>query len=185
MEDQQIIALLWQRSEEAIAALNEKFGTRLQHLSRNILSSDADAQECVNDTYLALWNAIPPERPESLKAYISRIVRNIAYNKTKANNTWKRRASFLTVGEEFLETIPDTADLAEQFEAARAGEIINEFLETLPAHERQVFVLRYYFGESVADVAEDMDFSVSKVKSLLMRTRNRLADRLGKEGIIV
>ena len=91
----------------------------------------------------------------------------------------------MTVGEEFLETVPDTADLAEQFEAARAGEIINDFLSSLPAHERQVFVLRYYFGESIPAVAEDMDFSVSKVKSLLMRTRNRLADRLGKEGIIV
>ncbi len=185
MTDEKIIEMLFERNETALGEIERKYSAFCHTVAANILTLREDREECVNDVLLALWNAIPPERPESLKAYISRIVRNIAYNKTKANNTWKRRASFMTVGEEFLETIPDTADLAEQFEAARAGEIINEFLETLPAHERQVFVLRYYFGESVADVAEDMDFSVSKVKSLLMRTRNRLADRLGKEGIIV
>lgn len=185
MTDERIIEMLFARDEAALGEIEKKYSAFCHTVAANILAIREDREECVNDVLLALWNAIPPERPESLKAYISRIVRNIAYNKTRAMGTWKRCASFLTLGDEFLETIPDTADLAEQFEASRAGEIINDFLASLPAHERQVFVLRYYFGESVNNVAEDMDFSVSKVKSLLMRTRQRLAQRLGKEGIIV
>lgn len=185
MKDERIIEMFFERNEDALRETQAKYSAFCHTVAANILALREDREECVNDVLLALWNSIPPERPRDLRAYISAIVRNIALNKTRSNNMWKRCANHMTVGEEFLETIPDNCDLAEQFEAARAGRIINEFLETLPKHEREVFVLRYYFGESIAAVAGDMGYSVSKVKSLLMRTRERLAKKLGKEGIIV
>ncbi|MBO5702374.1 MAG: sigma-70 family RNA polymerase sigma factor [Clostridia bacterium] len=185
MNDERIIELYFERDEQALSETQTKYENFCHTVAANILAIREDREECVNDVLLALWNSIPPERPHSLKSYIAKITRNLALNRTRAENRWKRCANYMTVGEEFLATIPDTADLCEQFEAARAGKIINEFLESLPEHERKVFVLRYYFGEDVSAVAEDMGFTVGKVKTLLMRTRDRLAARLGKEGIIV
>ncbi len=185
MNDERIIELYFERDEQALSETQTKYENFCHTVAANILAIREDREECVNDVLLALWNSIPPERPRSLKSYIAKITRNLALNRTRAENRWKRCANYMNVGEEFLAAIPDTADLCEQFEAARAGKIINEFLESLPEHERKVFVLRYYFGEDISAVAEDMGFTVGKVKTLLMRTRDRLAARLGKEGIIV
>ena len=185
MKDERIIELFFERNEDGLHQVQEKYEEFRHTVASNILALREDREECVNDALLALWNSIPPEKPQNLKAYIAKIVRNLALKRTRSSNMWKRCANYMTVGEEFLETIPDERDLAEQFEASRAAGIINDFLDSIPEHERQVFVLRYYFGESIPSVAEDMGFSTGKVKSMLMRTRNRLAERLGKEGIIV
>jgi RNA polymerase sigma-70 factor (ECF subfamily) len=185
MNDERIIEMYCSRDEQALKETQEKYESFCNTVAANILAIREDREECMNDVLLALWNSIPPERPHSLKAYIAKITRRIALNRTRAENRWKRCANYTAVGEEFLSSVNDGRDLAELFEAARAGRIINEFLETLPGHEREVFLLRYYFGETVAAVAEDMGFTVGKVKSILMRTRERLASRLGEEGIIV
>ena len=185
MKDDRIIELLFARDENALREADDKYRDFCHTVASNILSLREDREECINDMLLALWNNIPPERPRNLKSYIAKIIRNLALKRTRAGNVWKRCANYMTVGEEFLETIPDNCNLAEQFEAGRAGRIINELLQTLPEHEREVFVLRYYFGEAVADVANDMDFSVGKVKSILMRIRRKLADKLKKEGFIL
>ncbi len=185
MKDEKIIELLERRDQSALRAAEEKYGGFCHTVTSNILSMREDREECLNDMLLALWNNIPPEKPLNLKAYIAKIVRNLALKKTRSENVWKRTASFAELGAEFIEAIPDTCSLCEQFEAARAGRVINDFLETLPAHESDVFILRYYFGEKVECVAVDMGFTVGKVKSILHRTRRRLAEKLKKEGITV
>ncbi len=185
MNDERIIELLFERDEGALRGVEEQYGAFCHTVASNILSLREDREECLNDLLLALWNAIPPERPQSLKAYIAKIVRNLAMKKTRSENVWRRCKSFAEIGEDFLESIPDSYDLCEQFEAARAGEILNELLESLPEHERDVFVLHHYFGEKVTHVAADMGFSEGKVKTILFRTRRKLADKLQKEGILV
>lgn len=184
MRDDEIIDLLLDRREKALTEVQIKYEVFCHTVSSNILSMREDREECLNDMLLVLWNNIPPEKPQNLKAYIAKIVRNLALKKTRSENVWRRCANFADVGEEFLESIPDSVSLAEQFDATRAGKVINDLLEKLPQHEREVFVLRYYFGESVANVAEDMGFTVGRVKSILMRTRQKLAERLKKEGIL-
>lgn len=185
MHDEKIIELLFERDEKALAETQAKYGAFCRTIASNILSLREDREECLNDLLLALWNAIPPERPQCLKAYIAKIVRNLAMKKTRSENVWRRTSSFADIGEDFLESIPDSYDLCEQFESARAGEVVNEFLETLPEHERDVFVLHHYFGEKVANIAADMGFGEGKVKTILFRTRRKLADKLQKEGILV
>ena len=185
MKDDKIIEMLFERKEEALREVEKEYLGFCHTLASNILSMREDRDECINDMLLALWNNIPPEKPECLKSYIAKIIRNLALKRSRDTNVWKRSANFLTTGDEFLETIPDTRDLCEQFEAARAGRIINDFLETLPEHECDVFILRYYYGEEILAVAEDMGFTEGKVKSILFRTRQKLAEKLTKEGIIV
>ena len=185
MKDEQIIDLLNKRDESALRAAEEKYGAFCHTIAANILSMREDREECLNDMLLALWNNIPPEVPQSLKAYIAKIIRNLALKKTRSENVWKRTSSFAELGAEFIEAIPDSCDLSEQFEAARAGRIISKYLEKAPAHESDVFILRYYFGERVECIAADMGFTVGKVKTVLHRTRRRLAEKLKQEGIIV
>ena len=143
MKDEKIIELLERRDQSALRAAEEKYGAFCHTVTSNILSMREDREECLNDMLLALWNNIPPEKPLNLKAYIAKIVRNLAHKKTRSENVWKRTSSFAELGAEFIEAIPDTCNLCDQFEAARAGKIINEFLETIPAHESDVFILRY------------------------------------------
>lgn len=185
MQDEKIIQMLFERDEDALRGVEQKYGAFCRTVAANILSLCEDREECLNDLLLALWNAIPPERPQCLKAYIAKIVRNLAMKKTRSENVWRRCKSFTEIGEDLLESIPDSLDLCDQFESARAGEIINELLESLPEHERDVFVLHHYFGEKVAHVAADMGFSEGKVKTILFRTRRKLAEKLQKEGILV
>lgn len=185
MQDEKIIQMLFERDEGALRGVEQKYGAFCRTVASNILSLREDREECLNDLLLALWNAIPPERPQCLKAYIAKIVRNLAMKKTRSENVWRRCKSFAEIGEDFLESIPDSLDLCDQFESARAGEILNELLESLPEHERDVFVLHHYFGEKVAHVAADMGFSEGKVKTILFRTRRKLAEKLQKEGILV
>lgn len=185
MKDEKIIELLFKRDEEGLREVEREYRDFCHTVASNILSIREDRDECINDMLLALWNNIPPEKPNCLKSYIAKIVRNLALKRSRDANVWKRCANFLNTGDEFLETIPDTCDLCEQFEAARAGRIINAFLETLPEHECDVFVLRYYYGEEILAIAEDMSFTEGKVKSILFRTRQKLAEKLTKEGIIL
>lgn len=185
MTDKAIIELFFKRDEQALREVEREYLEFCHTVASNILSMHEDREECINDMLLVLWNNIPPERPRQLKSYIARILRNIAHKRTRDTNAWKKSSANLNMGEEFLETIPDSCDLCDQFEASRAGRTINEFLETLPEHECDVFVLRYFYGEEVLAIAEDMGFSEGKVKSILFRARQKLAKALTKEGIII
>ncbi len=185
MKEDKIIELFFARDEEALRQVEQQYGDLCNYVASNFLCMREDREECVNDTLLALWNSIPPERPRSLSAYISTLARNIAVNKSRANNAWKRGGGVQVISDEALSMIPDEKSLSELYEARFAGEIVNNFLGELTKSERKVFILRYWFDASDRQIADQTGFSHSKIKSMLARLRKRLAEKLGKEGIIV
>ena len=185
MKEDKIIELFFARDEEALRQVEQQYGDLCNYVASNFLCMREDREECVNDTLLALWNSIPPERPRSLSAYISTLARNIAINKSRANNARKRGGGVQVISDEALSMIPDEKSLSELYEARLAGEIVNNFLGELTKSERKVFILRYWFDASDRQIADQTGFSHSKIKSMLARLRKRLAEKLGKEGIIV
>ena len=185
MKDEKIIELFFARDEEALRQVEEKYGALCNYVASNFLCLHEDREECVNDTLLSLWNSIPPARPENLSAYVSATARNEAIDKSRANNAWKRGGGVQIVNDEILSLIPDDKSLADHYEASLTGRVINDFLETLCSSERRVFVLRYYFDADDRSISEQTGFSHAKIRSMLLRLRQRLAEKLGKEGIIV
>lgn len=180
MEDKQIVALLQQRSEDALHALAEKFGQRLTSLARNILDDEEDARECVNDTYLALWNAIPPEEPDPLSAYAFRVCKNTAISQLRRKNAAKRSEYTLSldelaecIGEDTLESLVDSRAL---------GQTIDRFLDTLPRQSRVLFLRRYWFGDGVTQLANALGMSQNAVSVRLNRIKGKLRSYLIKEG---
>ena len=182
MKDEKIIELFFTRDEEAIKATEQKYGALCHHIAENFLCIHEDREECVSDAMLELWNSIPPARPDDLCAYLAEIVRCRAIDRTRANNAWKRGGKVQIVSDELLSTIPDGTELSESYESTRAGEIINELLSSLGREERAVFVMRYWMSESIREIASRTGSTEGKIKMMLMRTRKKLAERLGKEG---
>lgn len=177
MDDAQIMELLWRRSEGAVSALNERFGPRLYRTAMNLLCNHHDAEECVNDTYLAVWKAIPPKRPEPLSAYVYRTGRNIALNRLRTNMAQKRGSCPLSL-EELTGCIP-----APCLEDGRAlGQAIDTWLDTLSQDNRVIFLRRYWFGDSVKDIAKTFAMTENAVSVRLNRTRDNLKAYLIKEG---
>ena len=185
MNDEKIIEMFFARDENAIKETEEKYTTLCHYVAKNYLSLREDREECINDAMLALWNSIPPAKPKSLSAFLSTTVRRIAISKSRAGNAWKRGGGVQLVNDEILSLIPEEKSLAEYFEAALAGRVINDFLGTLTGGERKVFLLRYFFDADEHQISEQTGFSQSKIRSMLWRLRKRLAERLEKEGIIV
>ena len=185
MDDARIVTLYWDRSDDAIPETALKYGSYLTSISYNILASREDAEECVNDALLALWNNIPPEKPDNLCAYIARLVKNLALKRTRSNNMWKRRANYNAAGDELLELIPDGMSLAEEYEVKQIGVVVNKFLGSLPKRDRDVFIMRYWYRDTVPEVSRQMNLSESLIKSLCERLKKRLREELAKEGIIV
>lgn len=185
MDDKKIIELFFARDEAALRAIEEKYGALCRYIAANILEKHEDVEECVNDIMLALWNAIPPDSPEDLRAYIGKSVRNRALVISRDTNAWKRGGRVTVVGEEYLSMIDDGSDLASDYEATRAGRIISEFLDRQSEYARDVFVMRYFMSMSYPQIAQVTGYSEGKVKMSLMRTRKKLAEELRKEGITV
>lgn len=180
MEDLQILDALFARCEKALAALAEKYGKGLLNLAMNILGSQADAEETVNDTYLALWNAIPPQRPDPLAPYVYRTGRNQALKRLRANTAQKRDSRYDLCLEELGEALPGgTAEDA--LDAKLLGQAINRYLATLSRDHRTLFVKRYWFGQSVADIAKESGLSAGTVSTRLSRMRTALRAQLEKE----
>lgn len=184
MEDLQIIELFWNRDDGAIPAVQEKYGAQLQHLANQLLQSGQDAEECVNDAYLNVWNAIPPERPRCLYAYLARVCRNLALDRLDWRNARKRRAEVVSLTLELENCIPDSRR-EQQPSGRELGTALTAFLQRQPREARLVFLRRYWYGESIRDIARRYGFTESKVKTTLLRTRNRLRAYLEKEGIPV
>ena len=185
MDDKKIIELFFARDEKALSETEKKYGKLARYVASNILSSREDSEECVNDALLALWNSIPPDSPEPFLPYIAARVKNIAINKSRANNAWKRGGNAQIVSDEILSTLSDGQTLSEYYESRLAGQVINDFIGSLNKSERKVFVLRYWYRASDRSIMEETGFSQSKIKSMLARLRARLAEALKKEGIIV
>ncbi len=179
MDDKEIIKLYFARDQLAIEETMLKYGALCRSLALNILGNDLDAEECENDAYIAMWNSIPPNSPKHLSAYLCRIVRNNALSRLKYINSRKREAVIVSA-DELAEIIPDTDRPAGEIASA-----ISEFLRQSPETERRVFVKRYFSNETVEKIASDEGFTVSKIKSMLFRIRNKLREYLKKEGITV
>lgn len=180
MDDRNILELLWNRAEGAIEALAAKFGRRLHTTAMNILNDPQDAEEAVNDTYLALWNAIPPAKPDPLSAYIYKVGRNLALKQLRKRTADKRSGYVLSL-EELSSVLPGD-NLESQLDARELGNAINTFLDTLPASDRALFVRRYWFGDSVSALASQRYMTPGAISVRLHRIRQRLKDYLNKEG---
>lgn len=187
MEDAQILELYFARSEQAIRETDLKFGRYCLAIAYNILHNNEDSEECKNDTYINAWNAIPPKKPENFRAYLGKIARNLALNMYEYMHRKKRDVnSTEAILDELSECIPDpNSDVEQAAESMVIRDSINEFLGTLTADNRKIFVRRYWYASPIEEIAKDYGFSVSKVKTCLMRTRKKLKDHLESEGIIV
>lgn len=184
MEDNEIIELYFERNEQAIAETAAKYGSLLSRIAVNILRNKEDGEECVNDTYLKAWNTIPPNKPDSMSCYLGRITRNLALNVLESKNALKRGKGRAGAAlEELEECIPSEESVQEMAEEKALIETINRFLEALPKKSRVIFVKKYWYMESVKEIAAELKIGESSVKITLMRTRKKLREYLESEGI--
>lgn len=183
MEDDSIIDLYWQRSEEAITATADKYGQRLQGLAFNITHSRPTAEECVNDAYHAAWNSMPPQRPSYLLPFLAQITRRLALGRLDYERAQKRDVRLTLVFDELADCLPAAASVDSQWEDGQILAVIGRFLRSLPAEQRAVFLCRYWYAEPLADLASRFGYSQSKLKSLLYRLRRQLRSELEQEGV--
>ncbi len=183
MDDSRIIALYFQRDEQAIHETAAKYGVLCHKIAMNILSNLQDAEECVNDAYLRTWNAIPPDRPQKLGAFVGKITRHLALDRYKAAHAAKRQADTFAISLDELGDALPSKDFHADEDARAIGEAINGFLKKEAAVARKIFVCRYFYGDSIEEICTRFSISEAKVKSSLFRSRNRLRAHLEKEGI--
>lgn len=184
MEDEAIIALYWQRSEEAIVQTDRKYGRYCRSIAFNILDNDDDTDECLNDTYLRAWNLMPPKRPSLLSAMLAKITRNLALDRRKFNHAEKRGGGQVPlVLEELSQCVPGGTNAEEILESKELTALLNRFLSSLPQRTREVFMLRYWYLCPVRQIAERLGLGESSVKMTLLRTRKQLKALLEKEGV--
>ena len=185
MEDSQIVDLYWERNEQAIRAAASKYGDYCYSIAYNILRSREDADESVNDTYLGAWNAMPPHRPNCLRTFLGKITRRVSLKKWRDEHRDKRGGDEVSLAlEELSECIPSNASVEESVIAGELSARINRFVGTLAPTERQVFLCRYWYLDSIDKISADFCFGKSKGKSMLRRTRARLRADLEKEGVL-
>lgn len=186
MEDYEIVQLYFARSEKAIEATAKKYEKYCYKIAYNILYNNEDSQECVNDTYLRLWKAIPPEKPSKLSVYIGKITRNLALNMYEKLHRQKRGGNQTNVVFDELENIISDRNNPEQnLETEFVTTCINNYLKNIPKINRMVFVGRYWYMESIEEISKHLGISQSKTKSILFRTRKGLKTHLQKEGILI
>ena len=181
MDDKKIIGLLFARSETGLQALAQRFGARLHTMAMNILGILQDAEECVNDTYLAIWNVIPPQRPIPLAPYVFRVGRNIALKRLRTNTAGIRNSSYDLSLDELADCIPDKATQRQQ-EARELSQAIDRFLDKLPRQSRILFLRRYWFGDAVKELAKAFSMTENSISVRLCRIRDQLKRYLIKEG---
>ena len=181
MDDKKIIGLFLARDENALRAVEQKYGGLCYYVAENILDRHEDREECVNDVLLALWQSIPPEEPENLRAFTAKLTRNHALAKRRNQNS-HGRGEVTVVSDECLEFLDSGTDLLSEYEAKRMGRVISDFLGTLEEDSRDVFVLRYFLGMKLEVIAKETGFSLGKVKMSLARTKKKLLEKLRKEG---
>lgn len=185
MEDEKIIELLFARSEEALAALSEKYGARCRKLAGNILRNGRDAEECVNDAYLAVWNTVPPKRPGSLPSYLCRIVRNRAAARYHANTAKKRNSFYDAALDELEECIPSGKTVEDEISARELARLFDRFLEGLKTEDRVLFVHRYWYSDPVSEIAGRLGMSEGRASVRLFRIREKLKKYLLREGYVI
>lgn len=177
MEDYQIVDLYWERKERAIAETQVKYGKMLHSLSYSLLYSHEDAEECVNDTYLGAWNAMPDARPMYLGPFLSKITRRLSIDRWRHEHREKRGGA-ATLTEELTDCIPDSDTPAEEYQRGLLRGELNAFLRTLPEEKRAIFVRRYFYAQPVGIIARELGIGEGKVKVVLHRLREQLKVRL-------
>ena len=184
LEDSKIIKLFWDRDENAIKEVSDKYSAYCRSIAHNILGNVGDAEECVNDTFLQAWNSIPPHKPLFLRAFLGKITRNLSFNRYNYNNAKKRgRGEIALVLDELTECI-GISSVENEIEAKELSAFINKFIRTLPHRDGNIFIRRYYFTESVKSISDRYGISENNVSVILNRTRAKLKKQLIKEGYI-
>lgn len=182
MEDRQIMDLYFARDERAITETDAKYGALCHRIACNILHNREDAEECVNDTYVGVWNAIPPTRPHNFMSFVCRIARNLSLKRLEFLTREKRAPGMIVSLSELEAVLPDdriAADVSDE----DIGRRISDFLREQKEDVRNVFIRKYVFFDSIGDIAARYSFTESKVKNMLFHTRNKLKDYLIKEGV--
>jgi len=183
MDDEQIVNLYWNRKENAINETANKYGRLCRSIAMNILGNVPDAEECENDTYLALWNAIPSTRPNSFSAFLSTVVRNKALDQYKRKKRRNRECELIVSElDECVVSIPSAEDC---FEERQLHQYISDFLSKQKKETRVIFVRRYWYADPIADIAIRMGYTEGKVKTVLFRTRKRLGGYLAEQGVTI
>lgn len=185
MNDSKIIKLFFERSEQAIKELSEKYGKVCTKIAYNILNNTQDAEECVNDAYLGVWNTVPPQNPNPLQSYVYRIVRNLSIKKYRANTAAKRNSTYDVALDELENCFPSSVSADDGFNAKETARIINEFLASLDKENRIIFVRRYWYSDSITDIAKQFGRNEHNISVRLSRTREKLRKHLIKEGITI
>ena len=185
MDDSKIIELFHARSEQAIMELSQKYGAVCIKIAKNILNNKLDAEECVNDAFLGAWNTIPPQNPNPLLTYISRIVRNLSIKKYHSNTSAKRNSFYDVALDELENCISSDNTVENELSAKELARIIDDFLDTLDKDNRVMFVRRYWYSDSISDIAARFHTNNNNISVRLSRTREKLKNYLKKEGVEV
>ena len=182
MDDLSIIELYFARDEQAIKETDTKYGKLCHSIAYNILNNNEDSEECVNDTYIGVWNTIPPTRPNNFMAFVCRITRNLSLKRIEAMARQKRSQATIVSLDELAEVLSDES-IADGISDEDIGKAISDFLRNEKEDARNVFIRKYYFFDSIGDIAKRYGFTESKVKNMLYHTRNKLKEYLIKEGV--
>lgn len=186
MRDTEILDLYWAREERAISETQLSYGSYCYSIAWHILYDREDSDECVNDTWLRAWNAIPPKRPNRLAMFLGTITRNLSLDRWKEKHTMKRgNGEMMLALDELAECVPDMRSTEEEVEAAELERMMNDFLHTLPERECNVFLRRYWFVEEYGEIAKRYGMKLNTVKTSLFRTRGKLREYLEREGVIL
>ncbi len=185
MDDKQIIALYHQRCEQAIAETDSKYGSLCRRIAMNILSIREDAEECVNDTYHTAWLRMPPDRPQSLQAFLGRITRNISISRFRANHAKKRYQAMEIMLSELEDCVPDSTDVEQIVDARRLSSLISQWLDTLKPEEQTLFIRRYWYGDPVRTLAAERGRTPNQMAQQMYSLRKQLKTFLEAEGVSV
>ena len=185
MTDAEIINLFFERSEQAIDELAKKHGSAVARVARNILGNEQDAEECVNDTYLGAWNAIPPSKPSPLRTFVCKIARNLATMRYHSNTAEKRNSQYDLALDELEEYLADHNNVEKDYEAKELKEAINGFMSTLNYSDRFIFTRRYWYSDPIQNIAGMTHSTANSVTVRLFRIREKLRSYLMKEGLLV
>ncbi len=185
MNDERIIELFFERSEQAINELDGKYGKVFHSVSYNILGNRSDAEECVNDAYLGAWNAIPPAKPNPLLAFVCKIVRNISLKRYKQNIAAKRNSSYDVAMEELEDCLSSSTTIEDEIAEQELTGIIESFLDSLSKENRVIFLRRYWFSDTYADIAKQVGLTEKNVSVRLTRLRKELREYLSERGVLL
>ena len=185
MTDEEIIDLFFERSERGITELAKKHGVAAHRVAYRILGDPEDAEECVSDAYLGVWNSVPPERPMPLRTYVCKIARNLAAKRLRANTARKRGSGYDLALDELAEIVPDRVGVEEQVAAKELAGLINAFLDSLSYEDRFLFMRRYWYADPLNEIAKMAGMSYGAAAVRLHRVRERLRKQLLKEGVPV